>query len=433
MRVFKSVFRDRKTGQARQTGGWYVEVRDAGGQPRRLPALSTKAQSEEFGRKVEQLVAYRVAGSPLDPQLIRWVESLPPKMVERLLRLDLLDPRFVGTVRPLADHLVDFEAALRAKDNTPQYVVLKVARVRKILEGCGLRYWSDISASRVQTYLAGLRTGAGKMSAQTFNFYLQAFKQFCRWLYRDRRAGESPVHHLPGLNAKLDKRHPRRALSVEEMGWLLHAAETGPERGRVPGPERALLFRVAAETGLRAGELASLTVSSFSLDTDPPLVRVQAGYSKHRCEDVQIVKKATEVLLKQHFASKMPASAAFRMPSKEMRARVVRADLAAARSAWLASAPDPKTQAEMITTDFLTYKDSAGRFADFHSFRHATGSFLAAAGVSPKVAQSIMRHGDINLTMTTYSHAYREDEAAAVEKLPDLGRRPDGKRQADAG
>ena len=52
---------------------------------------------------------------------------------------------------------------------------------------------------------------------------------------------------------------------------------------------------------------------------------------------------------------------------------------------------------------------------------------------NPKVIQTLMRHSDINLTMSAYSHAYREDEARAAEKLPDLGRRPPKKRQADAG
>jgi len=79
------------------------------------------------------------------------------------------------------------------------------------------------------------------------------------------------------------------------------------------------------------------------------------------------------------------------------------------------------------------YVDRRGRFADFHAFRHATGSYLAQGGVTPKVAQAMMRHNDINLTMTTYSHAFREDEAKAIEKLPDLGRRPAQKEQADAG
>jgi len=87
----------------------------------------------------------------------------------------------------------------------------------------------------------------------------------------------------------------------------------------------------------------------------------------------------------------------------------------------------------MLRTDFLLYKDSAGRFADFHSLRHTLGTLLAAAGVSPKTAQTMMRHGDINLTMTLYSHSYRENEVDAVEKLPDLGRRPGEKRQAELG
>jgi len=48
--------------------------------------------------------------------------------------------------------------------------------------------------------------------------------------------------------------------------------------------------------------------------------------------------------------------------------------------------------------------DDAGRYAVFHSLRHSTGSLLAAAGVHPKVAQSIMMHSSINLTMSRYTH-----------------------------
>jgi hypothetical protein len=45
---------------------------------------------------------------------------------------------------------------------------------------------------------------------------------------------------------------------------------------------------------------------------------------------------------------------------------------------------------------------------------------LAASGVHPKVAQSIMRHGDINLTMSLYTHTLRGQESEAVKSLPDL-------------
>lgn len=48
--------------------------------------------------------------------------------------------------------------------------------------------------------------------------------------------------------------------------------------------------------------------------------------------------------------------------------------------------------------------------------------FPAASGVHPKVAQSIMRHSDINLTMSLYTHTLRGQESEAVAKLPDLSK-----------
>ena len=69
-------------------------------------------------------------------------------------------------------------------------------------------------------------------------------------------------------------------------------------------------------------------------------------------------------------------------------------------------------------------KDDAGRIVDFHALRYTTGTFLAAAGVHPKVAQSLMRHSDINLTMIRYSHVLIGQEAAAVAALPDLASPP---------
>jgi len=102
--------------------------------------------------------------------------------------------------------------------------------------------------------------------AQTFNFYLAAFKQFCRWMVKDGRASESPVAYLDGLNVKTDRRHDRRALSADELRRLLAAAQGGPERYGMSGPERAMLYRLACQTGLRAAELASLTRASFALN-----------------------------------------------------------------------------------------------------------------------------------------------------------------------
>ena len=87
-----------------------------------------------------------------------------------------------------------------------------------------------IQASGYSRYRLWQETG---ISAQTFNFYLQAVRQFARWMVRDGRASESPVAHLQGLNVKAD----RRALTVQELGRLLRAAASGPECYGMSGPE----------------------------------------------------------------------------------------------------------------------------------------------------------------------------------------------------
>ena len=100
MRLFKQLFRDRKTGAKKQTSKWYVEIADAGGVTRRMPALTAKAQSEEFGKKVERLVACRIAGTSPEPELVRWVTALPAATHSRLLKYGLIDANVVGTVKP---------------------------------------------------------------------------------------------------------------------------------------------------------------------------------------------------------------------------------------------------------------------------------------------------------------------------------------------
>ena len=243
-----------------------------------------------------------------------------------------------------------------------------------------------------------------------FNHYLTAFKSFCKWMVRDGRVAENPVAYLTGLNAKTDLRRQRRALSVEELRKLLDETRRGPDRFGMTGPERAMLYRVAVETGLRRGELASLTRVSFALEGMRPTVTVQAGYSKHRREDVLPLRPDTAADLKDLLAGKMPGAPAFAVPAdRHESAAMFRADLEAVG---------------------LSYVDAAGQFADFHALRHTCGSLLAASGCHPKVAQSIMRHCTIDLTMSRYTHVFAGQEADAVAALPDLDRPAAGQAKA---
>src|SRR5207302_731707 len=127
---------------------------------------------------------------------------------------------------------------------------------------------SDLSASRVEEALAGMRAQP-RFGTQTSNHYLGAVKQFARWLVKDRRAADSPLAHLEGGNVRLDRRHERRELSDAELACLFeHTRRAGRVR-RISGPDREMLYLTSLYTGLRASELASLTPGSFALDGEP--------------------------------------------------------------------------------------------------------------------------------------------------------------------
>jgi integrase len=332
----------------------------------------------------------------LGPQLTRWLEQIPARSLDKFVKIGLIDSKKATAGNPLSEHLEDFKRSLLTKGNTTGYVKTVISRTRRIVLGCDFRSWTDISASQVEQYLSSLRKDGKGISAQTFNFYLQAIKQFCKWMVDDRRAGESPVKHLRGLNVRTDRRHDRRALDPGEIRRLLKATRAAPKRFGMTGHERALLYRLTIETGLRRNELKSLTASSF--DFENYTVTVEAGYAKNRQQSKLPLRKDTAAELISFLENKMPNAKAFKVPYKT--AAMLRVDLAGVK---------------------IPYVDDSGRYVDFHSLRHSTGSLLAAAGVHPKVIQSIMRHSDINLTMSRYTHVFRGQESEAVAKLPDLG------------
>ena len=69
------------------------------------------------------------------------------------------------------------------------------------------------------------------------------------------------------------------------------------------GPDRAMLYVLAAWTGFRKGELGSLTLRSLRLDGDPPTASVAACYSKSRRADTQVLHPELVRQLREWLAS----------------------------------------------------------------------------------------------------------------------------------
>ena len=313
--------------------------------------------------------------------------------------------------RPIGDHLDDWKATLTAKGNTERHVELVTGRARKVIEGCRFETWADVNASGVMAYLGELRRDKAKgdkvvrgVSAQTFNFYLAAVKQFAKWMKADRRAGDDALAGLKGLNVRTDRRHDRRALTADKLRRLINETRRqGVVRWNVDATERATLYWLASETGLRAGEARSLTPASFDLDANVPTVTVAAAYSKRRRDDVLPLRADLVQEFRRHLGDRPPDAPAFNVPPRQHVAEVFRADVEAAG---------------------LPYKDASDKVADFHSLRHTFITNLANGGVHPSIAQALARHSTITLTMDRYTHRHAGDETAAIDVLPDLKAEP---------
>jgi integrase len=93
-----------------------------------------------------------------------------------------------------------------------------------------------------------------------------------------------------------------------------------------------MLYRVAAGTGFRAGELASLTPRNFDLDADTPAIRLEAKSSKRRCADVQPIREDLAATLKPWLADRPATKTVWPGWWRDQAAEMIRADLRRARA-----------------------------------------------------------------------------------------------------
>ncbi len=329
----------------------------------------------------------------------RLADRLETEKWER--RKGLVDPAAAqwaaAEAKPLSAHVDAFCKWLRERGVTEKHAAQTAKRLRRVVDLCGAGRISELSLSRVQDALGRLR-GDG-LSVATVNYHVRAVKQFGSWLVRDGRARGSAVAHLRTGNAETDRRKERRALSDDELDRLLAAARDGGEVEGMAGVDRAMLYLMAAGTGFRAGELRSLTPESFTLDGEPPTIRVKAAYSKNRKQADQRVARALAAMLRPWLEGKAAGQPVFNMP--ERTADMMRVDLEAAG---------------------VPYRDAAGRInVDFHALRHSYCTRLALSSAPVSVIQALARHSTPVLTLSRYAHVDDAAKMLALDALRPLG------------
>jgi len=384
---------------------------------RRFPGFDTKRATDELERKMEVLRACRQAGELPDAVLLRWIDTLSPAFVARLVKYGFIDERRGATTKPLlvmaeeqltGGHVHDWLTHLKDKGDCDRHIRQETAKMIRVVRGCRWTFPGDMQASDLLGWLeVQVNSQGNPISIRTRNDIAGTVKAFGRWMVRERRMQENPFSHLSRKNVKLDRRRIRRPFMDDELIRLVTAAERGPVYQRIDGPMRATVYLLASETGLRSLEIRSLTRASFDLDADMPSVTVLAAYSKNRREDTLPLRPRLAARLRIALAHHRPEDPAFPLPGESYVVRMLRLDLDATA--------DPMKGLEAVP-----YIDADGKVADFHSLRHTFITNLARSGVHPKVAQELGRHGDINITLGTYTHIELEKRSEAVRRLPEI-------------
>ena len=402
-----SVFKRRragKNGKSKADATWTVEYADHDGVTRRLPAFTDRAASVELERHLKRLVALRMAGAGPDAELSRFLETCPTTARDKLGEWNIITSERAAAGKTLPNHIDDWRLAMESKGNSVRHIRNFLANLNHVASDSGWKHLTDVSSADMNRWIAD-RKAVGR-SAATINHHIRAGKAFCAWLAKEKRISENPLAHIPLLNEKADRRVERHPYNVGELSALLAAAESGKKHHGLSGHERALVYRLAVETGFRWSELRSLNRASFDFQAEPATVTIAAAYAKNGQDDTLPLRGDLAADLKVHMALSLPGAKAFPRMGTDCGAEMIRVDLEAA------GILTRNAQGELAT------KDEYGLVYDFHGLRHTFATMLNQARVPLATAQRLMRHSDPKLTAGIYTHVMIEGKAEALAKMP---------------
>ena len=430
MAIRKTKRQNKETGKKEKSESWYIFFHDHHRREHSFAAGTDKGEAVKLEGRIREVVQCRKDGF-YPPDVSGWLDALPGGLRSKLAKWDLLNGGRVAAGVPLSKHLSDWKEHLISSGVTAKQAEQQCSRAQRIFDKAGFKYLPEIIASKTMNVIDRLaklvkckdeKTGKIEGVATDKNIssisklhHLRAIKQFSKWLKTDGRAAGNPLESLSVKGAVVENK--RRSLTEAEIIYLLDYVSGAGVVRSLSGTERALTYRLAIETGLRASELASLKRTSF--DFDGLSVKIAAEHSKNRKAATLPIKAATMEKIKEYLSSKLPTALAFGLKVNHT-ALMIQEDLEEARKHWIQAVKDnPDEHQRRNDSDFLKIKTEKGKI-DFHSLRHTFGTMLAGAGTHPKTAMELMRHSKIELTMGIYTHAQDEKMTQAIDNLPDF-------------
>jgi len=337
----------------------------------------------------------------------------------------------------IQNHFKRYNTKLESEDTTEDHRGNVSRCLNRIAAYCNFTTLADLKQDEFERYLAHRKREGD--SARTRNLDRASLVAFCNWCVETHRLMSNPFGKVAKANEDADRRHERRAMTAEEIHKLLDAARrrplldamtirTGKRKGQLGakirdevradrirlGNERTLIYSALVYTGLRKGELESLTLAHVVLDSEPAYLILKAKDEK--------AKRGANLPLHPALVEAIRTNLAER---EELNGDPLPLDTSLFNV--------PSALSKIFNRDIelagIEKRDALDRVVDVHSLRHSHASLLAKAGVAPAVAQKSMRHSDVKLTMGVYTHTELNEVAEAVSRLPELPVSPRGDSQ----
>lgn len=365
---------------------WTISYKGVDGKYKTATGYADKRKSEEKARKLETEAAQVRDG------------MLPAAELTRR----------AARVRSMAEHIEDYRLHLMAKGDTPDHCDRIASVLVRLMDGASATDLGKLTATKIQGAVHRMRLWP--RSVRTCNHAIGAARAFGKWLAANDRVERDPMRTLAPLPSGSGRVYERGALTADQQARLLETAESGDpikisRRGYqyqerwITGPERAMLYRIALETGFRISEIRRLKPDGLHDDLDPPSVHLEKQ-KKGGAVDQQIRPEFAARFRRWIDArAELPL---FVIPEKT--AKLLRHDLKAAG---------------------IPAKDAKGLIIDFHALRATYVTNLIRGGASVKTTQMLARHSTPVLTIGIYAKSDAEDKAKALDSLPPDLRRPD--------
>ncbi len=250
----------------------------------------------------------------------------------------------------------------------------------KLMRWLALRDKTPITAGREDLLkLLADEVAAGR-SPRSLSRYLSGYRQFYRWMVRERLIRQDPTALIEG--PKLGRGLPK-ALSEEQVEALLEA----PDIERPLGLRDRAMLEVMYATGLRVSELCGLQMASLNLNQG--VIRIIGKGRKER-----LVPLGAEAMLwlDRFFADGRPAL---------LKGRQSHFVFITSRNTGLTR------QAFWYMVRRHCEKSGINKAISPHMLRHSFATHLLNHGADLRVVQLLLGHSDLSTTQI-YTHIARE-------------------------